>query len=182
MDKDVISVVNTVHAWIDKCEDYPIDVEWDELKLKLPIGDALIPQSDDAATLEQHLGKVEEVGEEFNWSAAFSSISSVQDMAQFLKNPRNARMRSWKYWSTVAAFSTRLGNGRFCVTARGYIGFVPYEAKVGDEICIIYGGVVPFVLRQSKGSSRLIGESYIHGIMYGEALLFDDNAKGNFCA
>lgn len=38
-------------------------------------------------------------------------------------------------------------------------------------VCILYGADVPIVLRKAAGGRYvLIGECYMHGIMYGEAL------------
>ncbi|KAF5602219.1 heterokaryon incompatibility (het-6OR allele) [Fusarium pseudocircinatum] len=58
-------------------------------------------------------------------------------------------------------------------TDKGMIGLVPLLAETGDEIYVLNGGVVPFVLRKGKrllNGFRLVGECYIHGIMNGEAL------------
>jgi hypothetical protein len=49
---------------------------------------------------------------------------------------------------------------------------VPSDGRVGDEVCILNGGAVPFVLRKrdsDKGKLMytFVGEAYIHGIMYG---------------
>ena len=58
-----------------------------------------------------------------------------------------------------------------CVTADGYLGRVPRGSEVGDKICILFGGSVPFVLRDTgDGHFIFIGECYIHGIMDGEAI------------
>jgi hypothetical protein len=67
----------------------------------------------------------------------------------------------------------------FCVTERGYIGMVPHLSKVGDIVCVFFGAQVPFVLRSidlDQGSTeryQLVGESYIHGIMDGQAFGLD---------
>jgi hypothetical protein len=61
--------------------------------------------------------------------------------------------------------------GRFCTTRRGFIRVVRPLAELGDLICIFSGVMVPFVLRKSCEKDvvyRLIGQAYIHGIMYGE--------------
>ena len=51
------------------------------------------------------------------------------------------------------------------------MGRVPHGSAVGDIICILLGGNVPFVIREcSEGRFRLIGECYIHGIMDGDAM------------
>jgi len=96
-------------------------------------------------------------------------------MVDFLKQSRDARERSWKYWTTAAAFAKRLSNARFCMSG-SYVGFVPHDAQVGDLICLFYRGAVPFVVREvplTDSEYELIGECYIHGIMYGEALKFE---------
>lgn len=60
---------------------------------------------------------------------------------------------------------------RFCVTRNGYVGLVPTCAMKGDEICVFLGSAVPFVVsKDENGSACLVGESYIHGLMDGEAL------------
>jgi hypothetical protein len=58
----------------------------------------------------------------------------------------------------------------FCTTESGYIGMVPQLSKVGDIVCLIHGLDVPYVLRKFGGKHRLVGDSYIHGIMDGEGL------------
>jgi hypothetical protein len=57
----------------------------------------------------------------------------------------------------------------FFVTRDGYYGLGPWLTKPGDECHIINGTRVPFVLRQAEGGMvKLLGESYVHGIMHGE--------------
>ncbi|KAI0436505.1 hypothetical protein F4803DRAFT_556924 [Xylaria telfairii] len=60
---------------------------------------------------------------------------------------------------------------KFVVTERNYLGVAPARAQQGDTICILDGGVVPFLVRKSKHAPRafeLIGECYIDGLMNGE--------------
>lgn len=60
---------------------------------------------------------------------------------------------------------------RFMVTERNTIGLAPPEAVVGDMICLLWGCSVPVILRDLGGKKcKLIGESYMHGIMNGEFL------------
>jgi hypothetical protein len=66
------------------------------------------------------------------------------------------------------AISHCIGNRR-CLTRKGYLGHVPRTARIGDVICVIRGGDVPFVLRAEGTSYRLVGQSYLHGFMKGEA-------------
>lgn len=67
---------------------------------------------------------------------------------------------------------------RFCTTKEGKLGQAPAGAQEGDEICIIKGAQVPFVVRagSESGKYRIVGEAYVHGVMDGEML----DGKGDF--
>ncbi|RDW63631.1 hypothetical protein BP6252_11176 [Coleophoma cylindrospora] len=59
----------------------------------------------------------------------------------------------------------------FAVTAHGYIGLVPACSQIGDEIYLLGGVTVPFVLRQkSEMKFMIVGDSYIHSVMEGEVV------------
>ena len=65
--------------------------------------------------------------------------------------------------------------GRAIRTERGYVGMAAEDSKPGDCIYILAGGSEPFVLRTSDSVRRaetfnLVGTSYVHGIMDGDAL------------
>jgi hypothetical protein len=47
----------------------------------------------------------------------------------------------------------------------------PAGLQRGDTLAVIYGAEIPFVFRKnSNGQYRLIGESYVDGVMDGEVL------------
>jgi hypothetical protein len=56
------------------------------------------------------------------------------------------------------------------ISLRGYVGLVPSHAEAGDLLCILYGCIIPYVLRRRIPGIgyELVGESYVHGIMDGE--------------
>jgi hypothetical protein len=60
------------------------------------------------------------------------------------------------------------------ITENGYVGL----GNVGesDEIWVLFGGDLPFVLRPKPDTSShlLLGDCFVHGIMYGE---FMENLK-----
>ncbi|KAF2844975.1 HET-domain-containing protein [Plenodomus tracheiphilus IPT5] len=59
---------------------------------------------------------------------------------------------------------------KFVLTSSGRMGLCPRETGAGDNIVILYGGSVPYVLRaMPSGDWKFIGECYIDGIMFGEA-------------
>lgn len=43
----------------------------------------------------------------------------------------------------------------------GYIGIGPKVMQVRDEVCILFGGRVPFVLRQMQDHHIFVGDSYV---------------------
>jgi hypothetical protein len=74
-------------------------------------------------------------------------------------------------------------NQAFLITKEGYIGIGPPTVTPGDEIWVLCGGQVPFILKpraENGHATRLgkvtndgftfVGDAYVHGIMYGEAL------------
>lgn len=59
---------------------------------------------------------------------------------------------------------------RLLWTEREYLGLAPPGAKKGDHVVVLEGSRVPFILRNVDGGFwKVIGECYVHGIMYGEA-------------
>ncbi|OCK74210.1 HET-domain-containing protein [Lepidopterella palustris CBS 459.81] len=80
---------------------------------------------------------------------------------------------------------------RFFITKRGFMGLGPRGIKPGDLIYILAGGQVPYVLRKLyhqhflRGSEasphyQLVGECYVHGIMYGEWVAMEGaRSRGN---
>jgi hypothetical protein len=59
---------------------------------------------------------------------------------------------------------------RFFITEKGYIGMGPDSLQLGDRVCILYGGKVPFILRPEDDHYLLVGESYTHRMMDGEMI------------
>lgn len=55
------------------------------------------------------------------------------------------------------------------ISHSGLVGLAPPHVQIDDVICIFLGGQVPYILRrESDGVYNLVGEAYVHGIMYGE--------------
>jgi hypothetical protein len=64
---------------------------------------------------------------------------------------------------------------RLIVTEKGYIGLGPLDVQMGDEVFVLQGGQVPFVLRRYEEFGVLrhglyVGDCYIHGTMKEELL------------
>lgn len=60
------------------------------------------------------------------------------------------------------------------LTAKGDLGVGPQDIRTGDEVWILFGGRVPFVLRPAPENPivdyHFIGDTYVGGIMWGESL------------
>ena len=63
------------------------------------------------------------------------------------------------------ALQYSLEDRTFMVTDKGYVGLCPEHAEVGDEVFLLYGGRMPYILRsqdpagQQSGKYELIGEA-----------------------
>ncbi|KAH6699772.1 heterokaryon incompatibility protein 6 [Leptodontidium sp. MPI-SDFR-AT-0119] len=68
----------------------------------------------------------------------------------------------------MQASTTAVGRG-FSTTRTGYIGLVPPLAQAGDLLVVIFGATVPYVVRRVQSGYLLVGDAFVHGLMYGEA-------------
>jgi hypothetical protein len=59
-------------------------------------------------------------------------------------------------------------------TTEGYLGVGPTSTKEGDEVWLVEGALVPFIMRPAGETDEraltLVGETYLHGFMHGEML------------
>ncbi|KAF2493959.1 hypothetical protein BU16DRAFT_562915 [Lophium mytilinum] len=76
----------------------------------------------------------------------------------------------------LAQLQHELDNGggtmrRLFRTHTKFLGTGPRSLEVGDELWVLAGAPVPFVLRRlPNGRHQLVGEAYVYGLMHGEAL------------
>jgi hypothetical protein len=60
-------------------------------------------------------------------------------------------------------------NCRPFLAEEGYVGLTPDYAQKENVIVILFGAKFPYIIRKhSADTYTLIGEAYVHGIMYGE--------------
>lgn len=70
---------------------------------------------------------------------------------------------------------------RYCLTGGSRLGLVPRHAKEGDKTVISHGSKVPTVICKASSEDNtytIIGECYINGIKYGEALKWEGCQAG----
>ena len=58
----------------------------------------------------------------------------------------------------------------FFRTLNGAMGIGPETTLPGDRVCVLFGSVVPFILRQVNEHFLLVGECFSSGLMRGEAI------------
>jgi hypothetical protein len=69
---------------------------------------------------------------------------------------------------------------RFIYTQKGFIGLASPQTQPGDCVALFAGGHVPIVIRDVDGLEgkkvlwRVVGDAYVHGIMFGEGFLPED--------
>ncbi|KIV99187.1 uncharacterized protein PV09_09140 [Verruconis gallopava] len=98
------------------------------------------------------------------------SLPSWSEHASFSEDKELEKLQM-QYFSTKKRTSS---NQNFCITSDGYVGWAPLSTQVGDCVCIFAGAYAPFILRPKDGRYyQLVGNAYVHGIMYGEAVSED---------
>lgn len=94
-------------------------------------------------------------------SAEFRSSVTVQSLAQ-----RAAQLG--KLVESIEQGYQNLARRRFCITQKGYIGWVSDAAREGDDVAMFYGTRILFTLRREDRGFRLISDCYLQGLMGGE--------------
>ena len=66
---------------------------------------------------------------------------------------------------------------RFFRTSAGGWGMGPGPMREGDVLCILFGGGVPYILRQKGSRYIFIGDCYADGVMEGQAMRLISNDR-----
>ena len=93
---------------------------------------------------------------------------------------------NWHFWRSVRSYAqppasshkrVEWGSLLFATIGRsfvwsdnGYMCLAPGETQPGDQICVLLGGHVLYILRPTGGNWSFVGECYVHGLMDGEAM------------
>ncbi|GJD03254.1 HET domain-containing protein [Colletotrichum higginsianum] len=81
----------------------------------------------------------------------------------------------WQQPWYVTAMKNLHGRRPF-LSGSGYVGLAPRHVQPGDKVVVFLGGKTPYIVRDSTGAAgycELVGEAYVHGIMFGEAMTDD---------
>jgi hypothetical protein len=186
-----MSIINPMGAWEDilaytrTLSTYPrqtaSSVEWrTELLVRLLIGDVrgpCVPHLERRLHVWDKRQWLEEEAEPEsprwpdNLVKELSLSDPGQDASGITERPRESQKLWMDYWQTAKAFLDLIPGAKYCTTRGSYVGIVPGATEPGDRIFIPHGSAVPFVIRPGQGTTgyhKLIGECYIHGLMYYE--------------
>jgi hypothetical protein len=97
----------------------------------------------------------------------WATDEDLKEVEEFLKTGT----KNSACWGVFATLCHRT----MFLTTEGRLGFGPTDLAVGDEVWILRGGNVPFVVRRNtdgaaKGYHRYLGPSYLDGVMLGEVV------------
>jgi hypothetical protein len=169
-----------VDAMIDAATLAAVPEPREDLKWKVPIAGTEYPNfiTPGGLDLKPSYKALREYLDTNNQTQIDSGTRSNPSLAQYAADLNSLCATTLQQQSASYASVLRdvVSGWRFVVTERGYVGVAPGLTKVGDTIAILKGGRVPFVIRNSgdrTGSSRLVGECYIHGLMHGEGLTLE---------
>ncbi|KAF2396452.1 hypothetical protein EJ06DRAFT_240603 [Trichodelitschia bisporula] len=175
-DVDVISWINGLRKAVLDLRSYPSGESRADVARALPIGAAAGP------VVEPPAGKVPGIltgtasagwaswPKDYTKLVERAGVGSVGDMVSFLKRPPAEREVVWNYWQTAGAFEGRFGSAGAvgAVLGKGWVGVLNAGVEKGDQVVLLEGAACPLVLRGEGESWRVVGEGYVHGIMYGE--------------
>lgn len=108
--------------------------------------------------LTWHSGLIAAVG---HWPG--SLILAVLYLVVLIRTLVERDVQYVEYFAWCGATKQR----RFFITEKGYFGLGPREMEPGDEIIVLQGARAALVARPGK-TRRVVGESFVHGIMSGE--------------
>jgi len=113
-----------------------------------------------SAIYEKYSAKIKQGGVAYGFS---------KDIRQQLKKIPQVEQQAIRLWDGRRV--TQLGNYSVALS--------PGATRPGDMVCILFGLKVPIILRPNgEGAYQVVGECYVPGIMYGEAVtMFESTQK-----
>jgi hypothetical protein len=111
---------------------------------------------------------------EFERTVPRKNSKAVNDAYQAFQNSFLDRLASIDEpgMYEIMAKMTQIGtHRRLFLTSDRRLGYGPMSLLPRDEVWLLVGADVPFLLRREGEGYRVIGEAYVHGIMHGEAVI-----------
>ena len=122
------------------------------------------------STTKSNQTEQEPVHQQADFSAYIIQLmeSSQRSISEYKSLQERGKYGNATSWASEAR-NTTWGHS-FFTTKKGYMGLGSQAMRVGDVVTILAGSEVPLILRQAGEIFHLVGESYVHGIMNGEAV------------
>jgi hypothetical protein len=111
-----------------------------------------------------------------NPGVQMNCLKHYQQLVEFLQqkvseNPPSPKEEARVLADDYAATLKRLHSRRIIITNSGYVCLAPHHVMPENEICIILGCRAAYAIRPiGSGEYSLVGETYVHGAMYGECM------------
>lgn len=94
------------------------------------------------------------------------AYTTRQSKGYFTLNHLSKRKPCRMFQNLKRALRNAMPNRRLCWTSQGHFDLVPRCAREGDEVCVVPGLAVPFVVRgRDDGRFMLIRVSEVHDVM-----------------
>ncbi|KAL8351254.1 hypothetical protein RB598_006165 [Gaeumannomyces tritici] len=136
------------------------------------INTAAVPANGQNGDFRTASEKKDGVAHDIWWFEQLCYFNAVSNNA----NPYRTRVANYyRGWVEAATIGRA-----FFISQKGYLGLAPSGAQVGHRVYLLQGGQVPYILQETGETVALpgrgtvpvfkyIGDSYVHGIMNGEA-------------
>lgn len=122
-----------------------------------------------------------------NPKKTFRAAMAKMNGAKRSKNPQEAfdglcwPLKKCPVQTFILQMTSVMRGRRFAITDTGYTCLVPACAEIGDAVAVFSGHPTPFTIRLKRVSemsetgwkrvhAQLIGDTYMHGVMYGEMI------------
>lgn len=168
----ILEVVREYLSHVESYPNHPPDSDCrDQLLLKCLTGDAAGPQ-----TASKQWYQAKQPGDDskkaprswpYGYEKEILGVKANVNAHQFaMKLLPESHIVIAEFWGTVSAFLSRIPGATICTTKKGYVGIVPGATRPGDNVILVPSAKVPLVARKGERYYTLVGESYLHNLMY----------------
>lgn len=131
------------------------------------------PEDLEEDEISSHLPNVDYLEEEVLWNTTYTDCPDTRSFMESLRLNvrRSCGLGDETLHARVDGLVTHSLRGRVVYGTDGLnIGIGPDDMQVEDEVWLLAGGSVPYILRPlPNGNYHFLGESYMYGVMQGEA-------------
>ncbi|EPE27502.1 hypothetical protein GLAREA_04293 [Glarea lozoyensis ATCC 20868] len=109
-------------------------------------------------------------------------LQRTQSFLEMLRERKEKRMpgdansvyRNTEYYPVGRHITSTCFERRLIQTLSGHFGLVPQRANFFDQVCLLMGSDVPYILRQAGDDWCVVGHCYVDGLMKGEGFVEEE--------